>query len=65
MSDSYDANVDNWLDNLTDQQSRAINHQIGLKGTITDPIDKIKATLKFRKNFKKVKRIYEEHYGIS
>lgn len=53
-----------WLKSLTDQQSRALAHQIGIAGSVTFPIDKLRERLGDRKNMRLVKRIYEEHYDV-
>ncbi|MHC4368139.1 MAG: hypothetical protein ACYSW8_11045 [Planctomycetota bacterium] len=62
MSDSFDAKVVDWLSELTEGQTRALSHQVGIAGSVTYPIDKLCKTLLQRKNMKRVKKVYEEHY---
>jgi hypothetical protein len=57
-----DVLVVDWLNGLTDPQSRALAHQVGITGAVTYPIAKLRKQLGERKTFKKVKKVYEEHY---
>ena len=59
---SADGLVVDWLNDLTDPQSRALAHQVGITGAVTYPIAKLRKQLHERKTFKKVKKVYEEHY---
>lgn len=52
-----------WLDELTDGQTRAIAHQIGIAGAVTHPIDKLRESMKSRRHVQAAKKIYEEHYA--
>lgn len=57
-----DVLVSDWLKGLTDSQSRALAHQVGIAGSVTYPVAKLRKQLGERKTFKKVKKVYEEHY---
>ena len=59
---SVDVLVSEWLKGLTDPQSRALAHQVGITGAVTFPITKLRERLAERKTLKQVKKVYEEHY---
>lgn len=61
---SSDALAVDWLKSLTDPQSRALAHQIGIAGSVTYPIDKLRKHLSERKRFAKIKKVWEEHYDV-
>lgn len=57
-----DLEILEWLDTLTEQQIRALAHQVGVGGVLTYPYPELRERLRERKTFKKVKKVYEEHY---
>ncbi len=53
-----------WLNGLTDRQSRALGHQVGIAGSVTFPIEKLRKRLKERKILKMVMRVREKNNVI-
>lgn len=63
MSRSIEEETVQWISELTDQQVRALSHQIGITGSVTYPIDKLRRFITERKRLVKAVGVYKEHYA--